>query len=156
MKTDKNRDSWLDGALEKAIGSERKKADFEGFKTKHNQAIEKLISRAGRDTAVSPQNVWRIILKSRIAKFAAAAVIIIAICFFFTRQGRNREIKPQQITQTANSPAEMLTMASLNLAYRHGGMEAAEMQSQKAFKMIGVVKSNIKQLQEELINNNGI
>ncbi len=78
MKTYKN-ENWLDDALEKAIGSERKRTDFESFKTRHNQAIEKLISRAGRDTAVSPQNIWRIIMKSPITKLAAAAVIIITV-----------------------------------------------------------------------------
>jgi len=50
----------------------------------------------------------------------------------------------------------MLTVASLNLACRHGGMKAAEEQSRKALKMVNVAKSNIKQLREELINNNGI
>jgi len=78
MKTDKN-NKWLDDALGKAIGSERKEANFESFKQKHTQAIEQLISRAGRDTAVSSPNIWRNIMKSRITKLAAAAVIIIAV-----------------------------------------------------------------------------
>ncbi len=77
MKTDKN-DNWLDNALGKTIGSERKEANFESFKARHSQAVEKLISRSSQDTAVSPPNIWRIIMKSRITKLAAAAVIVLA------------------------------------------------------------------------------
>jgi hypothetical protein len=74
-----NKEKWLDDALEKAIGSERKEADFESFKQKHTQAIERLTGRADRSTAARSLNIWRIIMKSRITKLAAAAVIIIAV-----------------------------------------------------------------------------
>ncbi len=77
---DKNR---LDEALTKAIGSEGKKPDFEKWKQQHLEAVEMLTSRAdkGRSTSTRPFSIRRIIMKSRITKIAAAAVIIIAILF---------------------------------------------------------------------------
>ena len=99
---DKNR---LDEALTEAIGSEGKKPDFEKWKQQHPEAVEMLTSRAPLETSPSgevedarssfltgragrqesarsrPPNIGRIIMKSRITKIAAAAVIIIAISF---------------------------------------------------------------------------
>ena len=48
--------------------------------------------------------------------------------------------------------AEMITLASLNMAYRRGGMEAVEKQYQNAFKNTGLrpVKLTIENLFEEL------
>jgi hypothetical protein len=78
MKRPENK-KWLDDALEEVIGSEKSKADFERWKQEHPEAVGMLTSRAGRaSAAVGPQNIWRIIMKSRIMKAAAAAVIIIA------------------------------------------------------------------------------
>ena len=75
---DKNR---LDEALTEAIGSEGKKPDFEKWKQEHPEAVEMLTSRAdGRPSAPTrPLNIGRIIMKSRITKLAAAAVIIIGV-----------------------------------------------------------------------------
>jgi len=78
MKASEN-DNWLDDALERAIGTEKKEANFESFKVRHGQAVEKLISRAGRDTATGSPNVWRMIMKSRMTKLAAAAVFLVAV-----------------------------------------------------------------------------
>jgi len=75
---DKN---WLDEALTNAIGSETQKPDFEKWKQQHPEAVEMLTSRAGRESSVAkrPLDIWRIIMKSKMTKLAAAAVIIIAV-----------------------------------------------------------------------------
>jgi len=89
-----------------------------------------------RKIAEQKQNVWTIIMQSKMTKIAAAAVIIIAISLFFMQREQSRETKTPQMTKTAKSPAELLTMASLNLAYRHGGMQAMEKQFDKAEKKV--------------------
>ena len=99
--------SWLDKAIERAIGSEEKKPNFEKWKKEHPQAVEMLTSRAplekspsekapdhqssfltgraGRSSSAAVQtlSIRRIIMKSKITRFAAAAVIIIAALIAF-------------------------------------------------------------------------
>ena len=71
---------WLDEALTETIGSEKPQVDFEQWKKNHSHAVEMLTSRAN-STLVSkrPLNIWNIIMKNPITKFAVAAVITAAI-----------------------------------------------------------------------------
>ena len=105
---------------------------------------------------ISTQPIRKTIMKNRITKLTAAAVIIIATSLFFIQQEQPRVVQTQQITKMEKSPAELLTMGALNLAHRHGGMKAVEEQSLKALRMVTVANSNIKQLQVEYFKNNGI
>lgn len=136
MKTHKN-NKWLDDALKKAIGSERKDVDFESFKQRHTQAVEKLTSRAGRYTAVRSPNIWRTIVKSRFTKFAAAAVIIIAVSLIGFQSSTDKKSKSAENAKAVVSPAELTTFASLSFAYRRGGMEMVEKMCDKASIMAG-------------------
>ncbi len=81
-------------------------------------------------------NIWRIIIKSRMVKFAAAAVIIAAICLFFTHHSRDGQIEAQKIAQTPESRAsvKLTSLISLNSAFRRGGIEAVEKQFAEAEK----------------------
>jgi hypothetical protein len=76
-----NDGKWLDDLLEKVIGSEKTEPDFEKWQQRHPQAVETLLAQAKRQssTSIHPLSTWRIIMKSRITKLAAAAVIIIAV-----------------------------------------------------------------------------
>ena len=83
-----------------------------------------------------PQNIWRIITRSRIAQIAAAAVIITGTSLFFIQQEQPGEVQTQQITQTAKSPAELVSSITLNMAFRDGGMQSMEKQFDKAEKKV--------------------
>jgi outer membrane lipoprotein-sorting protein len=84
MKTSEN-NNWLDDALAKAIGSDRRKPDFEKWRQEHPEAVQILKSQATRQTQpLSPLEIGRIIMKSPITKFAAAAVIIVAVVISIT------------------------------------------------------------------------
>ncbi len=92
------------------------------------------------------------ILRSRAAKLAAAAVILVAVGLLMIY--RNPPT-PQQMPRTVHavkSPAEMLTAMSLSIAYRRGGIEAVDEQSEKAFEMLGSqpAKASIQELLVEL------
>ncbi|MHC4575351.1 MAG: hypothetical protein ACYS76_14680 [Planctomycetota bacterium] len=81
-------------------------------------------------------NLWTVVLASKVTRLAAAAVVIVAIGFFGHRI--SREHTNGQITsEPAKSPAEMLTYASLTVAYRQGGFEEVEKQCEKAFELLG-------------------
>ena len=74
---------WLEEALTEAIGSEEQKPDFEKWKQQHPEAVEMLTSRAGEGPLMStrPLKIGRTIMKSRMCKLSAAAMIIIAVLF---------------------------------------------------------------------------
>ena len=81
--SENNNEKWLDDVLTNALGSDGALPNFEQWRKSHPEVIETLKSRADRESSVSrrPQNVWRTIMKNRITKFAAAAVIIIGVLF---------------------------------------------------------------------------
>lgn len=91
-----------------------------------------------------------IILRSRAAKLAAAAVIIVSVGLLVVYKSPPKQ--PPQTVSVAKSPAEMLTVMSLNIAWRRGGIEAVDEQSSKAFKMLGSkpAKTTIEELRVEL------
>ena len=72
MKPQKD-EKWLDSALSRVIGSGKPQFDADRWK---EQYLKKELRK--KQTAKHEPNIWRIIMKSRITKLAAAAVIIIA------------------------------------------------------------------------------
>jgi hypothetical protein len=96
-----------------------------------------------------------IILRSRAVKLAAAAVIIVSVGLLMVYRNPPAPQQPPQITSVAKSPAEMLTAMSLNIAWRRGGIEAVDDQSQEAFKMLGSKPAKAS-IQELLIELNGV
>jgi hypothetical protein len=93
-----------------------------------------------------------IILRSRVAKLAAVAVIILAVSLLLVyRNPTEQQQPPKQVPSVSKSPAEMLTPISLRNAYLVGGMEAVDEQSRKAFQMLNrkPAKVSICQLQIE-------
>ncbi len=80
----------------------------------------------------------RIITLSRMMKLtAAAAVIIVGISFFIAHQGPSEQVITTKFLETVESPAEIMTMKSLKIAYCRDGMEGIENQCEKALKILG-------------------
>jgi hypothetical protein len=97
----------------------------------------------------------RIIFLSRAARFAAAAaVIIVAISLFVVHQGPDEQ-KQKNAPKIAESPAEMLSLMSLNIAYSRGGIEAVDARTEKAFEMLGSQSAKVS-IQELLEEYNGV
>ena len=73
----------------------------------------------------------------RIAKWltAVAALIIGGVAFFMYSNPPAARIENTPIV--GKTPAQMITMTALNIAYRRGGMEAVERQYQKAIQNLG-------------------
>jgi len=73
---------WLDNTLSDALGSEKSEANFEKWRQSHGDAVEMLTSQAGRQPSARararPFSVRSVIMRSKIAKLAAAAVLVIA------------------------------------------------------------------------------
>lgn len=102
---------------------------------------------------VRPSTV-RMIVRSRAAKLAAPAVIIVAVGLLMTQPGPPGQ-EPPPIRKVAKSPAEMLSAMSLSMAYRRGGIEAVDDVSNKAFEMLGSKPDNVS-VRDLLAESNGV
>ncbi len=85
-------------------------------------------------TRTRQPSIWRIVRQSPITKLAAAAVIIVAIGLIavFVHQGPGEQHIPVE-----KSPTKMTTAISLTMAYRRGGIDTLDEQSEKAIRMLG-------------------
>jgi len=79
----------------------------------------------------------RIITLSRMIKLTAAAAVIIVSISFYVHQGPGEQNDTTIVLEVAESPAEIMTMKSLKIAYRRGGIEGIENQCEKALKILG-------------------
>ncbi|MBC8471403.1 MAG: hypothetical protein H8D56_18235 [Planctomycetes bacterium] len=79
----------------------------------------------------------RIITLSRMIKLTAAAAVIIAGISFYVHQGPGEQKDTAMVYEAVESPAEIMTMKSLTIAYRRGGIEGIENQCEKALKILG-------------------
>jgi len=108
----------------------------------------------GLSTKTVRSTLWRTIVKSPVTKLAAAAVIIMAIGIFVFHKGPVEQIDRPVASKAAKSPAELMTVASLNMAYRRGGMEAVEKQCEQALRMLRPQSEKIS-IRQLLAENNG-
>ena len=148
----KKDEKWLDEQISCTIDSGRPQFDAEEWKEKYPEEYQVLLSRAEQTSDARRRNLWQIITKSKIAKFAAAAVIVVAVGVFTVQRVPDERIEHRTKPEVAKSPAEMMTAMSLNIAYRRGGMEEVEKQCDKAFEMLGPKQTSIsvQQLLAEL------
>ncbi len=83
MKHDKN-DKWLDPLLSQHVHREPAKFDFQ--KWAHEHPNEARLLRSGyadssRNAKTTVQNLWRFIMESKVTRYSAAAVIVLAMAF---------------------------------------------------------------------------
>ena len=77
MKLQKD-EKWLDSALARLIGSGKPQFNAERWKEHY------LKKELRKNTAKTTPNVWRIIMKTKITKFAAAAMVVMAVVLSIT------------------------------------------------------------------------
>jgi len=125
-------EKWLDELISKAIDTSEPKFDAEKWKQKYRREFQSFVKGPSRRSSQSWLGVFSMVLKSRAVKVAAAAVIIVAIGFFIVHQQPSEQADTTRVSKVTKSLTEMLTVASLNIAYRKGGLEAVEAQFEKA------------------------
>jgi len=103
-------------------------------------AMEQTIRAQSADRKPSTH---RIITFSRMIKLAAAAVIIVGISFYISHLGPGEQDDTIRVAKTLDSPAEIMTMKSLKIAYRRSGIEGIENQCEKALKILGPQPASI-------------
>jgi len=130
MKKD---EKWLDELISRTINSGKPEFDVEKWKQKYPEEFQMLRSMSKQDSPTRRPSIWRTVRRSPFTKLAAAAVIIIAIGFFIAHQRPSEQAETTTVSKVTKSLTEILTVASLNIAYRKGGLEAVEAQFEKAF-----------------------
>jgi hypothetical protein len=154
MKPSEN-DKRLDERIRDAVGREQLTFDFDKWKAGHQKQIELFKSTVSKEVAVPGQvSVWLIIAKSRLIRLAAAAVVIVAAGVLFYSKDPPDLIKESTTVRVEKTPAELLTVMSLNLAYRRGGMEELDEQFDEALRKLGPRRSRIM-LSQLLMEFNG-
>jgi len=136
MDKEKN-EKHLDELISRAINTEKPQFDAEKWKQKYPDEFQMLLWRAAKGDSARQSNILKVILKSPLAKLAAAALIIIAISFFTARQVPTEKADTNTVPKVTKYPVEMVTAISLERAFRRGGIEAVEKQCNEAFKPIG-------------------
>lgn len=81
MKHDKN-NKWLDPLLSQHVHREPEKFDFQKWATEHPNEARLLRSGyadSSRNAKTTVQNFWRFIMESKVTRYSAAAVIVLAM-----------------------------------------------------------------------------
>lgn len=99
--------------------------------------LEKLNSQ---NLANTRPNIWLTITKSPLTRLAAVLVVLSAIYFFASSDNnefdRHTADAPQIADIPEETPAELVSVIRLNMAFRDGGMKAMEEQLEKAEKKV--------------------
>jgi hypothetical protein len=97
----------------------------------------------------------KVIIRNRIMRpIAAAAVIVVVISLFIVHRGPDEEVDTVIVSNSTKSAAELLTVASLNMAFRRGGIEAVEKQCEQVIDKLGLQPARIR-VEELLAEFNG-
>ena len=122
---------------------------FEESAVEVNKQLDELIlneSNKHLPQAVS-SDIHRTILHIRISRFAIAAAIILAvslILLFVNNEPQKQDVNIVAITKSPETPSDLVSIGSLNTAFRSGGMKAVEKQFETAEKKVKpTLKENI-------------
>jgi len=81
MKNEKN-NKWLDPLLSQHVHRELAKFDFQKWAREHPNEARLLRSGyadSGRSAKTKPYEIWRFIMESKVTRYSAAAVIVLAV-----------------------------------------------------------------------------
>ena len=153
MSTQRDNDK-LDKLISKTINTEKPQFDAEKWKQKYPDEYQSLISRREKAVSSRQRNIWRIIFSKSSAQFAAAAAVILVAGLLLSRDGQKPDgpaVKPPIIDK---SPAKIVSMASMRMAYQRGGFDALDQQFRDALDVLGPTSSSMS-MQEILEGFNG-
>lgn len=105
--------------------------------------------------SLSPKSsIFTLLLRNNIAVGAVAAAIVLVAGLFVFHLQLDEDINIPKAPKVTQSPAEMLTLRSLKIAYYNGGIDAVEAQCDDAVKQLKL-KSNKITVNELLADING-
>ena len=143
-------DKWLDEQLKKTIDSGKVEFDSEHWKQKYSAEYQALVSRAGK----RPNALRFLWIRPLVRVAAVIAIVAFVILLTHRRPGKHIAQPVVTVANPVQSPAKMMSVLSLSLAYRQGGLDAVDEQCKKAFELLGQKNTNIS-IGELLNEKNG-
>lgn len=147
--SERKHDQWLDDQLRRAIHGDTPRFDAETWKQKHPGEYQKLVARGKQRVG------WGLPHRDFVGRqlwgwgrLAVAAAIAVTIGLYILNRGTNEPEKlivPPDLV--AQSPAGMMSMISLRMAYEQGGFDGLDRQLQNTFDEFGPRSSGVS-LQE--------
>ena len=142
MSTQSDNDR-LDDLIFSTINTEKPQFDAEKWKEKYPDEYRALISRREKAASSRKPNIWRLIFSKPTAQLAAAAAVILVVGLLLSRDRQNPNgpaAKPPLIPQ---SPAQIVSMASMRMAYQRGGLDALDQQFRDTLDILGPRSSSV-------------
>jgi hypothetical protein len=133
----------LDKLISKTINTEKPQFDSEKWKQKYHDEYHTLISRRERAASSHRLKIWRIILGRPAARLAAAAALIVVAGLLFSRYRQKPDIPAAKPPLIAESPAKIITMASMRMTYQQGGLDALDKQFRDTLDVLGPRSSSV-------------
>ena len=153
MSTQKDKDR-LDDLIFRTINSEKLHFDAEKWKQKYPDEYQQLISRREKAASFRQPNIWKVIFEKPAAQVAAAAAAILVVGLLLGRGPQNPVEPAGKSPPIAQSPARIISMASMRMAYQQGGLDALDKQFRDALDVLGPTSSSMS-MQEMLEGFNG-
>ena len=136
MSEQKKDEQWLDAELRQVINTTQPEFDAEAWKRRYAKEYEALEARGRSAVRVGIGAGRRVRLMG--GGLAVAATILIAVAILFTqRPPRDGQEPGVGASASPSSPAKMVSMMSLAMAYRKGGQEALNRQLDTALETLG-------------------
>ena len=142
MSTQRDNDK-LDELIFKTINTEKPQFDAEKWKQKYPDEYQTLISRREKAASSRQPNIWRIVFGKPVARIAAAAAVIVVVGLLLSRDRQKPDAPAAKPELIAQSPAKIISMVSMRIAYQRGGMDALDQQFRDTLDVLGPRSSSI-------------
>ncbi|MGE5294099.1 MAG: hypothetical protein ACM3VT_04670 [Solirubrobacterales bacterium] len=142
---------WLDDQLREAVHGSTPQFDAQAWKQKHSEEYQRLTERSvgwglPHRARTGRWLRWGKPHPTILTRLAIAATIVVATGLFVLHMNRPQDqISPPKLA--TDSPAEIMTMRSLTLAYGQGGFDELDRQLQSTLDEFGPRSSGVS-LQE--------
>jgi len=141
MSTKKDNDR-LDDLIFHTINTEKPQFDAEKWKQKYPDEYQTLISRRKAASSRKPV-IWKVIFGKSITRLAVAAAVILVIGLLLSRDQQQPNVPEEKPGLSAQSPAKIISMASMRMAYQRGGMDALDKQLRDTLDVYGALSSSV-------------
>lgn len=142
MSTHRDNEKF-DELICRTINTEKPQFDAKKWKQKYPEEYQALISRSNKSASSGQPNIWRMIFGKPAAKLAAAAAVIVVVGLLLSRGRHNPNSPAAKPPLIAQSPAKIVSMASMRMAYQRGGMDALDQQFRDALNILGPRSSSV-------------
>jgi hypothetical protein len=142
MSTQKDNDK-LDELIAKTINTGKPQFDAEKWKQKYPDEYQTLISRREKAASSRQTNIMRVIFSKRAVQLAAAAAVIVVVGLLLSRDRQNSNTPISEPPLRAQSPAKIISMESMRMAYQRGGLDALDQKFRDALDVFGLRSSSV-------------